>query len=274
LAAISAAGCAPAQHVLPDPLPEITDQDSLPFEEVGLNASDRKELIETYQDMLIRCAADHGVELTLVKSTPSAMGSDLEIWGGRFGTMTVEHARKWGYRAAPGDPIIERFNVFVAEDESPQVEVLNGVTGSPPPEIVGTVPRRGCRGQAQSLLGGNPEALGPALASDLRSQAFQDPRTEMARAKWSRCMESRGYAFNSVDEPIDAASGPLTSEEKAVAVADVECTASSRWFDTFFVLESEFQQDWLDNNADEARQVESAEQRMLNLARQWSIQRQ
>lgn len=111
---------------LPDPLPRVTTQDRLPYDDLMLDQEERETARAAYNELVRACAADFGVELKLVMDDPESLGEGFEMWSGRFGTLPLEHARRYGYHAAPGEPALEPFTIFVREDEQPRLGVLDG----------------------------------------------------------------------------------------------------------------------------------------------------
>ncbi|MFH8793517.1 hypothetical protein [Streptomyces sp. NPDC017941] len=95
-----------------------------------------------------------------------------------------------------------------------------------------TVPAGGCLGAAnRRLKAGGPEAGGDAPQADRINRrgldlARRDPRVIAAFARWSRCMEGKGYSYGT---PVEAAGDPAwrtpeaTPRERAVATADARC---------------------------------------------------
>lgn len=161
------------------------------------------------------------------------------------------------------------------EDEQPQSGVITGEYDASTARAVdaaGTpLPDGGCRGVANARLGGDPDALGPPAAEEIRLLAARDPRSAEAMDDWRRCMEERGYTFTSVDEPHNSALGnELTEEERAVAVADVECTGTSRWRDISFAIETGLQERALLREPDLYREQHDHELAMLAAARSLS----
>ncbi|WP_309632825.1 hypothetical protein [Nocardioides zeae] len=278
-----AAGCAaPAESgsdvPLPDPLPRVTPASVLPFEAYTLSADERSELFAVRNALVVECAREHGVTLTLVHDDPVSLGHGLAMWAGRFGTLPLEQAREHGYHAPPEGPATQPFTVFVREDEQPRSGVITGEYDASTTRAVDAagapLPDGGCRGVADARLGGDPDELGSPSAEEIRLEAARDPRSVEAMDDWRRCMEERGYAFVSVDEPYDLALGnELTDEERAVAVADVQCTGSSRWRDITFAIETELQERALRREPDRYRERHEHELAMLAAARSIAPQR-
>lgn len=77
---------------LPDPLPRVTTQDRLPYDDLMLDQEERETARAAYNELVRACAADFGVELKLVMDDPESLGEGFEMWSGRFGTLPLEHA--------------------------------------------------------------------------------------------------------------------------------------------------------------------------------------
>lgn len=89
-----ACGCAaPAERgpdvPLADRLPRVTPASMLPFEAYTLSADQRVELFAVRNALVVACAREHGVTLTLVQDDPASVGHGLEMWAGRFGTLPL-----------------------------------------------------------------------------------------------------------------------------------------------------------------------------------------
>lgn len=256
---------------LPDPLPVVTAESRLPYQDVTLSGEDMTRLMDAYNELVRACAANYGVDLTMVSEAPETFGEDSKMWKGTFGALPLEHAQQYGYHAAPGEPSTTTFTVFVREDEQPQHGVLEGMYEDGEERVLDAagnpVPEGGCRGEISDQIGGNPTRLAPADSEELRLAALHDPRTEKAMTAWSECMREAGYRFSAIDEPADLALGsPISDEEKQVAVADVLCTRSSHWLDISFAIQKALQDRSIDQHGAEYENKLKQAHQMLDRA--------
>ncbi|WP_405064360.1 hypothetical protein OG474_22645 [Kribbella sp. NBC_01505] len=261
----------PSQVSLPNPLPAVTWQSTLPYDDLTLSAKERDRLHLAYNKLVEVCAKRFGTTLTRVEDDPEALGPEFALWAGRFGTLPLEQAKKYGYHAAPGEPVTKPWAIFTDEDEQPVLGVLQGEFSQGqevPRDSAGSpVPSGGCRGEAAKKVGGDPNALGPENAEELRLAALHDPRTVAASEQWSSCMRARGYKYAKLDGPIDEALGKRLAEpEKLIAVADVGCTRTSRWRDISFAIERGLQMASIDVHRDKYEASLKAERHMLERA--------
>lgn len=231
--------------------PVVSQDAALPLESYMLSVSERAELKSLYQELVTRCARRFGGEPLVVQPGTEKLVEDSRMWGGRFGTLTEEHASTLGYHAGPDDPVLPSFSLFANDGEEPLATILYGADrdavgeDSPDsrPDIDG-LPDGGCTGEVDAMIGGNPFGIVPEDIDKMRLAAYRDDRTQEAVLKWVDCMADAGFKFKSVDEPVDRFGDgrALTEEELAVATADVACTRSSRWRDISFAIEKAYQE--------------------------------
>ncbi len=261
----------PSQVSLPDPLPVVTPHSTLPYDDLTLSPQERDRLHSAYNKLVEVCATRFGITLTRVEDDPEALGPEFALWSGRFGTLPLAQAKKYGYHAAPGEPATKPWATFTDEDVQPVLGVLQGEFDQgvkiPRDSVGNPVPSGGCRGEVAKLVGGDPKALGPKDAEQLRLAAARDSRTVAASQQWSACMRARGYNYAKVDGPIDEALGKrLGTREKLIAVADVGCTRTSSWRDISFAIERGLQTLSIDVHGHQYDAALKAERRMLERA--------
>lgn len=259
--------------VLPSPLPRVVSTDELPIEKFSLDDDEVQEIREYFNAEVARCAARFGIDLKLVRDDPQARADPASrMWAGRFGTLTESHAKKFGYHAAPGTRWRQSYNVFVLEDEFPRSTVIFGADDPRGADLVdrsgGGVPQGGCRGEVSRRLGGDPYRLVPDDVEGMRLAAVKDARSAAAMGEWSECMKVAGYAYSKVDQPVDEALGVVLSDrERDIAVADVRCTAESRWRDISFAIEKQPQVRYVEENRRALTESLAAQRRMLKVSR-------
>jgi hypothetical protein len=220
--------------------PVVTQDAALPLESYLLSPGQQAELKDLYRELLTRCAREFGGMPVVVQPGTEKLVEDSRLWGGRFGTLTTEHASSLGYHAGPNDPVVPSFGLFANDADEPLATILYGADR----QVVGQevaaerakipgLPKRGCVGEIARQLGGDPLGTVPEAIDKMRLAAFRDERTQKAVRKWVACMADAGFKYKSVDGPIDhfGDGRPLSEDEIAVASADVTCTKSSRWRD-------------------------------------------
>ena len=250
------------------PLPTVrTDADIvLPLDRYTLDWHDRIVLETAREQLGARCQAALGL--------PGYPVSDLRPYalqprhGNVFGLYSEQVARQDGLRPAwvsaldrQGRDTIRRF----APWSGPRVQfALHGSDASPSraspsaratapsraPRFNRTVPRGGCAAQSFRALYGLSAAkpIDSYWLGNLQGQAVRDSsrdaRLVPAAAAWTKCMTAAGYPGSSPggfsDDPgLVRASG--TAQRKA-ALADVRCTWSSRFVDTWVALTAAYEQ--------------------------------
>lgn len=250
----------------------VTSHSALPSDEYVLSDRDMAELRDRFNVLVQKCASRYGVPLRLVRDDPESVDQASKLWDGLFGTLPLEHAREYGYHAAPGGTWRQSFTIFVREDEQPQLQVLlnikDGTTGERRDSAGRQLPDGGCRGSVVRLLGGDPYESTPSQLGDIRLAAMRHEATVEAMDEWKLCMQQRGHAFSRIDEPIDQALGqPLDDMERQVAVDDVECTRSSQWRDISFAVQTSLERQFIEDNRGMFEELRATQERMLERAR-------
>ena len=272
LAACSATTTAPSPPKI-DSYPRVASESVLPFERSILGADDQDQLKSAYKKLVQECASEFGVTLQLVADQPMEREARFQMWDGRFGTMTLEHAKQFGYHAGPGDPVAKSFQIFVDDATEPRASVLRGPSKDTSADLLDKkgrpVPKGGCTAKIQSSIGGDSYNLAPESSEKYRMLSFSDPRTKKALRNWTKCMKGLGYTYATVDAPVDQIAGsPLTRKETEIASADVECTAQSRWRDISFAVQAVYEQRVVSANPDRFASALKSQQQMLKRALQ------
>lgn len=258
-------------------LPVITEEAALPLEAYVLDVGTLAELKGMYRELVEECATRFGGTPVVVQPGTEQLVEDSQMWGGRFGTMTLERASSLGYHAGPDDIVAPSFGLFANEGDEPLATILYGSdrkvigeeAGSDRPRISG-LPEGGCTGEVIRNLGGDPLATVPERMDKIRLKAYRDSRTQAAVQDWVACMREAGFKYEAVDGPIDTFSDgrALSEKEIAVATADVECTRSSRWRDISFAIEAAYQEKELKENPEEWAAVKASADHIYEAARE------
>ncbi len=265
------AGCAtsdlnePEWHVpaIEDP-PRFVATTPLPLDAYRLADEDLASMQSAQARLLVECARDYGVDVTVSGDYLRPSGEARLMWGGRIGTMDGEHAAQWGYHPSPDGSWAPVGGLYLrdpmnlqpdpAANSDPRAEariqrVMYGgsddLDGQKPGADDGArdleVPDGGCWRQVESQIN-SPLSSDLDTLVDLYNLALVDDRVVDAISQWSDCMSSVGFQFREVQEPGRSFTlAALTPEESSVAVADVRCTAESRWADWFYAVLVDYQ---------------------------------
>jgi hypothetical protein len=80
-----------------------------------------------------------------------------------------------------------------------------------------------------------------------------DSRFAQVQQKWSDCMKSKGYNFDTVESPLkkfmsQSLLGPATPEEKATAVVDVQCKIQTNLVGVAVAVQSAYDEQYIDSH--------------------------
>ncbi|WP_433455201.1 hypothetical protein ACQPXS_44840 [Streptomyces sp. CA-142005] len=174
----------------------------------------------------------------------------------RYGLTDAAEARTWGYHT----PAPEPSGATAAKAAKPPSlsaaaqSVLTGVDGSGTPLTSyrgRPVPRGGCLGEAERLLGAGA-SQGPGTDTDgivtsIKADGFErsmsDPRVTKVFSAWSACMNARGFRMTTPMDEVPSSNGATPSRsEIAQARADVACKARTNLVGVWFAVESAYEQ--------------------------------
>lgn len=214
-----------------------SDLPTLPLDQYRPNAEDRYALARAEATLTNGCLAEFGVRKQITAPDLRALQDAEAVAASRlYGITDRALAESWGYDlppAAPSPPepdFDEKDNLVLlgAADSGPQALDPSGSPGT----VNGrALPPGGCLGAARQRLYGSPSPRAHfTLATDLAAQAWQESRssTPVGRAvqAWRACMSDRGLRQ---DDPLNLNLENASPElERATAVADVDCKATSR----------------------------------------------
>lgn len=236
---------------VPGTVPRFTAQDSLPFDSFQLGDAELTRMQTKEAVLLTECAQRFGLDVTFGGDYMEPEDISYLSWGGRPGTMSVEHAAEFGYHPAPGEPWAHVGGFYLKDPANVQaggstdpgvVEILFGRDADDAQaEISQDIPEGGCYGEVEGALGG-PVSSVTYANSDLINLALKHPDVAKASERWQGCMKAEGFQFDTVylaSESFTMAT--LSPEEIDVAIADVSCTESSRWADIFYYVLADYQ---------------------------------
>ena len=227
-------------------------------------------------ELLESCARDFGVEVQFGGDfiCPADLWlSDAEAWatpwwGGGFGTLDEADAAQYGYLSLTGWRLGGRSRVLPQDrwqyvsapgggglDDTTRENIQIVANGPMPDSTLGEipvdstgnpVPSGGCLGRVEDQIGG-PVVTTWQLEADLGNLALTHPDVKAAIDSWAGCMEAEGYEFGMVSEPVETLTNAVLSmAEIDLAVADVQCTAESRWADFYYAVLADYQQQAID----------------------------
>jgi len=236
---------------------------ALPLDSVRATSVDeRRRLYVAVQERIAACMSRAGLPYVAPQFT------DMPNPDGRkYGVVDRADAQTYGFKPsleflgggdadsdpgnAPADPAIRlAWERALLGDGSEQEEVKtsNGT-------VVGKLNGSGCAAEAErEILGDRAEVEALRIElEDIAIRAYersrQDEGVRAAIAAWSNCMNEAGYEYSHPLEPLSAWSGDTaTAEEKAAAVADVECKEQTDLVEVWSMAEGRIQLELLANS--------------------------
>ncbi|QAY60416.1 hypothetical protein ET475_10745 [Microbacterium protaetiae] len=267
---------------IPSVLPSFTANSTLPFEKYELNRLDRERLQQGTSLLLGRCLEEYGLSARFsgdyMKQTFDGDGQTPAQyqWGGWLGTMTASQASEFAYTAPPGAPWQNGSGFYLSNpanlspynyDASPidYARISGALYGPDEAVIIGDAgaqtqlsddemprngagklpPSGGCARLVDKELG-TPLVSLTEVENDAYGLTFGDDRVKARMADWVSCMADSGFEFERVDDGAVSNAGDVSPYAVSVAVADVKCTKSSRWPDTFYFVLGAYQQQAID----------------------------
>ena len=267
-----------AEPALPASVAQFTDSSTLPFDAYHLSDVDLERLQVATARLLKECSARYGVETTFKGDYLRPADESTLMWGGRFGTLSLEHAARYGYHAAPGESWAPVGGFYIRDPSNltpnvsaPAEQVVffgpeTNESVKPPIDPSGQpVPTGGCVKLVQSKIGG--ELISDAyLTSDLINLALDHKVVKEAVAQWSECMAAAGYEYELIQDGSEKYTGrPVSTEEIESASDDVTCTRSSGWADKFYAVLGAYESQAIDRRPQDLEAVLSSQTRRLDL---------
>lgn len=245
--------------------PRAAARTELPLDSYQPDADQMFKLLQAQTKAAVDCARQFGVESTLV-ADPQPVADNSR----RYGVVDLAHAQAFGYNApdeelieTPWNPSPVEYAVMFGQAQitgpltlEDRTRIENGTHDAELPEELEGVElmEGGCIGEAHRLIPQLPVDgldLLNQISAESSSRAEQDDRVVRAIGAWSECMADRGYLYDSIWEPNDTSwPDPAGAEEVATAVADVDCKVATGLLDTWVAVESEYQRDLIEENAE------------------------
>jgi hypothetical protein len=208
------------------------------------------------------CVRRFGGEYTVPESAVVANLPQLEHDNERrYGLLDGDSAAARGYNVAPDQlpPPVDRSTAWNPTDaEKLLVRGASGGVADVPKDVAGNpLPSGGCQGEADRKLSDGAksppnEHLGEQLSLETFQRSGNDSRVHAAMAKWSACMKSAGYSYQTIWDPNDKKwPDPAGQEEIATAKADVACKVESNLAAIWMQVETAYQKRKLEERAQE-----------------------
>ncbi len=221
----------------------------LPVEDYLPTTEQSDRLARARLSLIHLCMSRFGFEYS-VKPVPSGDYGPVNLTDRRYGITDAGLARIFGYGLGPRDP------ARAVRPERPEIgadgqNVLSGqgrtvVNGAP-------VPEGGCIGEAdRRLTDPIPSSVAIRHGSQLQFESFaqsrEDSRVQNAFSAWSACMAEAGYHYA---DPLATAADPsfaetVNGQQIAVALADIDCKASTNLVGIWYTIESAYQRRAID----------------------------
>jgi hypothetical protein len=228
---------------------------ALPLEAYMLDYSDSLLIERAQQQLTVSCMARLGFTYRPpqlgMRPPTSANDSNMPR---RYGITDRAEAQVWGYHV----PVRGGGSLPPSEPISPaEHEALMGTSGVPGPGATAGggkngIPRGGCIEESRHKLHADyDDSLVAELNRESMDKTLQDPAVKAVEQQWSSCMKGRGYrAVTPFDaDDIAYADGDKPSKaEIAVALADLDCKASTHLVDRMFAVESRIQQGLIEDH--------------------------
>ncbi|MGW5780447.1 hypothetical protein [Streptomyces sp. NPDC003863] len=253
-------------------VPKITTAviDPVPVESYLLTEEQWGKLGRAESVLRVRCMKRFGI--TYEEPMPAA-SSTQTVSQYRYGKLDPAKTAVLGYKSAEAASSGALADAEMKAAKERQMRI----TGSERMVLLGTanptektgaggqdfhgrkVPQGGCVGEAQRRLGNYGDAQ---VANDVNLDSFgrslQDGRVRAVFAKWSRCMEKKGYHYKT---PIEASDDKrwqgerASAEEKKVATVDAECKIENNVAGIWYAVDVAYQKQAIEAHAEELDQV-------------------
>ncbi|GAA2731878.1 hypothetical protein GCM10009867_06550 [Pedococcus aerophilus] len=214
---------APDRVPVDDPVadPKVPADIVLPFDAYQVPPEAQRLENDAYRELVRRCAADHGVALTM---PPAEIPVDSNAR--RYGLFDAERARTHGYL---GQTLF--LDSVRAGEWRPSATQKAVLTGESVPGSQVDVPEGGCARQAETTLGLPDSTMADVEAAGLSTidRAASDPEVLAAERRWSRCLAEQGLSFTRTFDPSNHRwpQPRGSAQEVRTATADVRCKQST-----------------------------------------------
>lgn len=238
-------------------VPVVESSLTVPFQQYELSFAERQRMQVGHARLLERCMSERGFSVAVagdfVLGHQRDGVMDPAMWGGPFGTMPLEHARRYGYKPEKDGPFVKGPGFYlsnpghlfletgkITEDQlAPAERAYYGADGDP-----------GCVDRVEEQIGVTLVDF-IDLRSDVSQLAREHPRVESAMRAWVECMAQSGYRYSQVWEASQRyGTAPVSQVQVETAVADVRCTRQSHWADYFYAAVADYQRQAIERTPD------------------------
>ena len=196
----------------------------------------------------------------------------------RYGLTDPVNAARFGYHTAPGEDRTTTLRPALTRQLSAREQAVS--FGYPDDKVKDaaneyrgrTVPAGGCHGEAQRRVGfdlidqADPDNVVNQIASASLHQSESDSRVVKVLQRWSSCMASQGFRYDSpvgmADHDEDLAESfhaqMASAREIRVARADVACKRRHNVVGVWFAVETAYQRTMIKQNESVLDGVRSA----------------
>lgn len=260
------AGCGSSSHTAKNPtMPVITSgaQIVFPVDAYRHTVQDARVVGAAMTLIIRRCTARYGVDYP--QNWPVDGGPQPN--GRVYGLIDLQQAEQYGYHGGPVSGAGDDHKVDEPHYTPEQAAIVEGTGGMPPgPGFPAGLNHDGCIGEAQAALGNKSPALAAGeqliarITSTASAKAAKDQRVIAADAAWSTCMKAAGYDYATPLAANDAGWPPssITDKERETATADVKCKLQTNDVGIHFGVESVYQQQLMDQNAEALKAYRAA----------------
>jgi hypothetical protein len=255
-------GCTQDNGVLSEPqfskVSVISNLNQLnyPIDKYILNPDEVLSLYNSLDNRINSCLIENGIKhgFSTFKNKNEALKmfkNDInrrEAFNSFYGFFNVETAQTWGYKYSANGNTVH----YGSKDD-----VNTNFSDFP----IGTETSVGtkCITNIQNM---SPYNSSGAFEVFLSTQylpdkgpivPISDSRFVQVQQKWSDCMRGKGYNFDTVKSPHDkfvnaGSVGPATPEEKATAVADVQCKIQTNLVGVAVAVQSAYDEQYIDSH--------------------------
>lgn len=255
LLTLTACGAEPVTPALP------AERLALPFDRYQPGFAEVTEIGRARTILVRACLHDRGVELAVPEDDHTPGPLDLSPNLRRYGVIDEATATNFGYHfpATPDD----------RKRQSEQRRWAAGLTEAQRTTLFG---EHGCTDQAETELTKADDGF--LTEADFRSLRTSEtnPRVGAAIADWRTCMAGHGYGYA---DPRAAISDPrwhldtetVPDEEKAAALADVQCKATAHLVEVWHDVETGVQEEEIHRDPGRFDRLAAARQARLAATR-------
>ncbi|GAA1384616.1 hypothetical protein GCM10009639_06240 [Kitasatospora putterlickiae] len=194
-----------------------------------------------------------------------------------LGLLSAAAARQTGYHKPPrpagsGQSATGSTAAGAVEQSDAYQQALTGA-GRAPAGVADAKTDRGCTGEIErQFQDAGIKSNSGDLVGDLRGKAYgrtaTDSRVKAAITAWQSCMAGLGYHYSS---PVQASSAawpdPVSDQEKATAVADMNCKTQVKLLGTWYTVQTAYQKQFIGQNEVALQAVKERSAQRVSAAR-------